>query len=569
MISFAAPLALFALACVPALIAVYLLRSRFRRTVVSSVMLWRSLSPPKKGGKKPDRLRFPPIFFLELAVIVLLALAAAKPMILSPGKSRPIAVVLDDSISMRANDNGETFRDKGLRTVEKIVREGRFSPIQLILAGQQPRILAQNARTLQEAVKSLEGWKCYAPGADLLHAIALAREMTEASVLVVTDHAPPEIDERIRWIAVGKPLPNAGFANAVRSDKSGKDRCLLEIANFSDSVLTTVKTGGLEEPLNLKPHGKKRLIINLKKRHTEFAAELEHDALAEDNRIVLYPPVTKKAGVMYDFADDKMKTAVQKAVDAAGTAKGGADILFTDMEAFSAGPGCWEVRFISGKKNKLYSGPFVADHAHPLLKGVSLDGVIWGADAGKEIPGHPIISVGNIPVFTEITFPYGKRRIRIRLNPEFSTLQKTPAWPGLIWNLLDMRIAEMPGPRRANARIGEDIGFPAGDEDSVGLTLPDKSRKQISTRSAIASVKAEEPGLYQIEYGGRSHAVSVNALCPGESDLSKCASGDWGRLHDFEAENPDFASFSSLLLLLALAGLAGHMIALSRKQGRP
>ncbi len=268
MFSFAAPLAFLALAGVPALVAIYLLRSRFRRTVVSSILLWENLSPAREGGKRLERLRVPFLFFLELLIIVLLASAATGPMIPKPGKFRPVAIVLDDSLSMRAAPGGRSFLKKGVDTViETLDREG-FSPITLVLAGERPRILARNLKTRAEAVKALEGWTGYAPTAGLNRAVALAGEITrnQTPVLVVTDHAPSkEIGERVVWRAVGGSVKNAGFVNAFRSKMDGRDRCLLEIVNFSDTPLDTELTiNTVKKPLRLDSNEKKRLIYDAK-----------------------------------------------------------------------------------------------------------------------------------------------------------------------------------------------------------------------------------------------------------------------------------------------------------------
>ena len=96
------PLALFALATVPALAAIYLLRNRFRRRQVSSLVLWRFRVQAKSGGAKIHRLELPLLFFLELLALVLLVTAATGPHWKLPQSARPLIVVLDDSFSMRA-----------------------------------------------------------------------------------------------------------------------------------------------------------------------------------------------------------------------------------------------------------------------------------------------------------------------------------------------------------------------------------------------------------------------------------------------------------------------------------
>ena len=100
------PLALIALATVPALAAIYILRNRFRRRPVSSLVLWRFHVQSKSGGAKIHRLQLPLLFFLELLALVLLVTAAGGPHWKLPQSARPLIVVLDDSFSMGAVNNG-------------------------------------------------------------------------------------------------------------------------------------------------------------------------------------------------------------------------------------------------------------------------------------------------------------------------------------------------------------------------------------------------------------------------------------------------------------------------------
>jgi hypothetical protein len=73
------PLALIALATLPALAAIYILRNRFRRRQVSSLLLWRFHVQSKSGGAKVHRLQLPLLFFLELLTLLLLVVAATGP----------------------------------------------------------------------------------------------------------------------------------------------------------------------------------------------------------------------------------------------------------------------------------------------------------------------------------------------------------------------------------------------------------------------------------------------------------------------------------------------------------
>ena len=98
------PLALIALAALPALAAIYLLRNRFRAHPVSSLILWRTEARLRQGGSRIRQFQMPLLFFIELAILALLVAAAVNPLWIPARNKFPLVVVLDDSASMRAGD---------------------------------------------------------------------------------------------------------------------------------------------------------------------------------------------------------------------------------------------------------------------------------------------------------------------------------------------------------------------------------------------------------------------------------------------------------------------------------
>jgi hypothetical protein len=133
------PMALAGLAAaVPALVAIYWLRRRFRRYPVSSLMLWLDPRPPREGGSRLDRLQTPLLFFLELAALILLVLAAADPQVQSAQRARPLVVVLDDSFSMRAG-GADSPRSRAIGALEQELRRSPRYSVRFVLAGEPSR----------------------------------------------------------------------------------------------------------------------------------------------------------------------------------------------------------------------------------------------------------------------------------------------------------------------------------------------------------------------------------------------------------------------------------------------
>jgi hypothetical protein len=113
---FTTPLAFIGLASLPALVAIYYLKSRPRKQVVSSLMLWIDPRMTHEGGVRLERLRTPLLFWLELLSLLLLTLAAAGPLLQAGNSSRPLVVVLDDSFSMLAGGN-DSPRQKAIQAL--------------------------------------------------------------------------------------------------------------------------------------------------------------------------------------------------------------------------------------------------------------------------------------------------------------------------------------------------------------------------------------------------------------------------------------------------------------------
>lgn len=574
------PLALIALATVPALAAIYILRNRFRRRSVSSLVLWRFNVQSKAGGAKVHRLQLPLLFFLELLALVLLVTAATGPHWKLPQSARPLMVVLDDSFSMRAMDGGVSAQARARLFLEKLYRHQPPPATRLILAGMEPRSLGSTAKSWRDVDDQLSHWKCWSPNSAIDSAITLATELgrQQANVLVLTDHPPADgkiSNPRLEWHAFGVPLDNVAIVNASRTAFGGEDRCLLEVANFSSAariVKLAVQTGTKNAQGSLLPlgaHESRRLVFNIPSTAPALHAVLEPDALAGDNDVQLLPPVRRRVRVQVALTNGLVAALVGRTLDATGLRAAlseNPELVIHENDTV-AGSNSWSLCLGSEGATNAYTGPFILDNSHPLAAGMSLEGVIWAAAGATNVPGDiPVILAGNVPLLSVREDFAGRRHLNLNFNPELSTLQDTPDWPILFWNILSWRVTELPGLKESNARLGMDVMLKTTDEP-VTVTQPDATQTVFPQTGGELALETPLPGIYTVAMGAVTNQFSVNVLAADKSDLSACASGQWGRWSEDAERRMEEASAVWILGLLALGALAAHLYLVTAAKG--
>jgi hypothetical protein len=88
--------------------------------------------------------------------------------------------------------------------------------------------------------------------------------------------------------------------------------------------------------------------------------------------------------------------------------------------------------------------------------------------------------------------------------------------------------------------------------------LPDGNETEYPVRQGVAFVPLQRLGVYEITDGSRHWKIGVNVLQPGESDLRRCARGQWGQWLDEEILRRHYRDTSWAFLLVALGLLIAH-----------
>jgi hypothetical protein len=582
-------IAFIALLAAPALVAIYWLRNQSRERRVSSLLLWLDERQMWEGGRLIHRLQTPLLFFLELLVILLLVTAAAGPMMRAGESGRPLVVVLDDSFSMLAGTGKDNAaggaRDRAIRAIENELKSDRYEPAHFVIAGESPQLLGEAANDADRAVERLRNWRCGAPVAKLEEAITFAFELggPRARVLVVTDHAPQQelSDSRLQWWSFGSPQPNFAFVNAARTLRDDEDRVLLEIANLSSapgSTTLTVESGEPNNPQSMIRNPQsialgagetRRVLLTLMLGAPALRARLSDDALLVDNEAMLLAESSREIRVDLRVRDAAMRSLVEKAVASSPNASLSADkpdlVITDEIDAKIEDAEAWSLRIVSESDAASFLGPFVIDRSHPLSEGLSLGGVVWGGGRSRQLAGTPVVNAGDIPLLTDVERA-GAHELRLRLRPDLSTLQESPNWPILIWNLINWRAQVAPGLRQKNLRLGADAALTveAGVE-SVSVIDPRRVKRQLPARDETVLIRADVAGVYEISANQNRYSFAANALQREESDLTRAASGRWGNWANATALQWEYRSVVWALLLLALIALVVHAWLVARK----
>jgi hypothetical protein len=240
-------------------------------------------------------------------------------------------------------------------------------------------------------------------------------------------------------------------------------------------------------------------------------------------------------------------------------------------------PGAWRVGFGAppaawrgGGAPQDFVGPFVTEKRHPLVQGVTLGGVVW-AGAVPLVGGavRPIVSSGAHPLAGLAgAGPAAEPDVLFNVDLDRTNLVRSPDWPILISNLVEMRREGLPGPERWNYRVGEWVRVRLGRDPKGPLRVRGGGVERTLPAARVLEFIAPSPGgLLQIVEGperiGGSETVlfelGVNFLDETEGNLrDRTTTGDVGRVADVAAVRGERGPESDPLfwLLLALGGSA-------------
>ena len=581
MMIFADKIYLAGLLTLPLLLAVYLIFRRRRPVIVSSLMLWDAQNSPDSRGLTFKKRPLPLSFWLEALILTLLALAAAGPLLPRKSGAPPLTVILDNSFSMLASPGDEKLSPRGKASAElrSITRSFPNRTLRIIKAG----TAASSAGEIHSAAEletALKGWTCRETGADLSGALSLAKKLSggqQPEILVLTDTPPAEKSQApgVTWRALGAPLPNFAIIGASRS-ADGPDRCAVVIASFcqTEQELTvsakTLDGAPFSDSKKIKapPETETKLQFKVPPGAGSVKIEIADKILAFDNSAVLPAERRPKVRTALRLTDKKVLADAKRAVESSGNMEISEDnpelvISGESQKGVSSG---WELVLRGGEKGRQIKSPLTVRGDHPLLSGIDFGGVIWGAPDLPPLTGRPLISAGDRPLLS--VSPRGPLAWSVIMDyfPNGSALSANPAWPSMFRNLGEWIIDSRPGLPRAAFRAGEKLAVNIPERArNIEIALPGAEKAQLAPGAGRRLTSAREPGEGRLRIDGQEQSFYVNSFSAAESDLGRCASGEFSGERLTAAESLIYLPLSFALILAALALLALHQYLFLRR----
>ncbi len=531
--------ALWFLAIIPAIVLLYMVRSRYRRRRVSSTMLWRSI---RRDLESRQRLRLPPLSLLMLLQILAVALgtvALLKPAL--PAENRTHLVVLVDvSASMQATDVAPSRFAVAVQRAHQAIQQMKpGDQVSVVAMGPSP-VLAASGNDKTEALAALDHLKAGTAPADATDALKLAESLIrntggQGGVLLLSDgsfdpsFSIPTLGVPVTFSPIGVSGDNQGItALEVRPDLDGSGRwaAFARVANYSGQeakLKATATADGLlldTRDLDLGPASSSELSFALPPGTKAFALALDsHDIFAPDSRaeVRVDSPQSRKVLVVSGNASPIQKVLQSLPGLKVSTEKpdtysdaAGADVVVFDnfvpktlpkadlliMNPPSGAPG------LTTTPAGFQAQVLRSQQDDPLIDSVDLQSLRLGQNVRLETPewARAVVEGAAGPLILEGD-QEGRRIVLFNFDWSLYDLPRMQAFPLLLSNAMsELNPMALPG----NVHPGDSVLIrPLSDATQAVVQLPDGTHRDISLKEgAVSFGETQEVGRYSVTWKG-------------------------------------------------------------------
>ena len=297
--SFLAPWALIWLGSVPVLLWLWRLASTQRQIRIPSLVPFEHLV--RRQTRRRTRLVVNWLFWLQLALLIGLALALAQPILLRP-RATTILAILDTSASMGARAGGRSVFERAKRELQRQIEQKAATDRVFLVATSPPApVLPQPTTDTNMLTRAIRALPVSHLDGNLAATVRIGRVLLGGEpdeLIVVTDEPPPadRLPPNVRWVRVGEPQPNVaivGFDARGSLCAPAEARIVTTVQNFSGEpalveLAASQRGRGLSRTrAELAPHARVSVPLPIP---SETEGELEiilegpRDGLDVDNR---------------------------------------------------------------------------------------------------------------------------------------------------------------------------------------------------------------------------------------------------------------------------------------------
>ncbi len=193
------PIALFFAAAIPVIIALYLLRLRRKKLVVSSTFFWTEMVQDLQANVPFQKLRWNILLLLQILIAIAIIAALIDPAIKAAlNEGQRTIFVIDTSASMAAREGASTRFDHALADIRAYCRNlaGR-EQVMIIEAGEHARIALDFTDRINAIERTLDSLSTWDTRSDMATAYALAvskaSEVDSPMIIIVSDFSGVDV----------------------------------------------------------------------------------------------------------------------------------------------------------------------------------------------------------------------------------------------------------------------------------------------------------------------------------------------------------------------------------------
>ena len=231
--NFIFPWAFAGLLSVPVIVAMYLLKQKYKEQIFSNVSLWKEAVALSLAQRPWQKLKRSLLMALQILLAVLLVAALAEPFVSGMATVENYVLVLDASFSMQAADEKPNRFEKAKESMKSVVQNAKpGAEIALVYGGTNPYLAMGFTRDKGKVLDKISGLQCTYGGMDKDGVANLLDMLSdkEPSVYLFTDR-PGELPD-VTDIIAGGQADNQAIANLSYAHNGDRYVALVKAVNY-------------------------------------------------------------------------------------------------------------------------------------------------------------------------------------------------------------------------------------------------------------------------------------------------------------------------------------------------